>query len=194
MGPQGLNNCYEVLKYMSNWKFGELEYKRPDFDSAREYMLAEIEKIGNAETAEDVFKVIKETDDYSADLSAAITICHIRHTLNTKDSFYEKENEWIHQKLPEFAAVSVAYGDALDKSRFREDIIKKYGQMFFVNIDLSKRKFCEKNIPLMLHLRHIPISMLQMKRGLKRYGTSLSVSETRWEEILDLRISFLSDI
>ena len=149
MGPQGLNNCYEVLKYMSNWKFGELEYKRPDFDSAREYMLAEIEKIGNAETAEDVFKVIKETDDYSADLSAAITICHIRHTLNTKDSFYEKENEWIHQKLPEFAAVSVAYGDALDKSRFREDIIKKYGQMFFVNIDLSKRKFCEKNIPLM---------------------------------------------
>ncbi|MCR4617663.1 MAG: M3 family oligoendopeptidase [Lachnospiraceae bacterium] len=134
---------------MDNWKFSELKYERPNFEAEADFLRAQIEKINNAKSADDVFKVIEEVEKESAELSANVTVCSVRHTLDTKDKFYEEENEWIHQKLPEFSAVGIAYGDALDKCAFREDIVKKYGKMFFVNIDLSKKRFCEKNIPLM---------------------------------------------
>ena len=134
---------------MDNWKFGDLEYKRPDFDAATKFMEAQIEKIKNAANFDEVIKVIEETDKYSMELMDNATIVSIRHTLDTKDKFYEEENEWIDQKFPEFAPISVAYGEALATCKFRPEIEAKYGKMFFVNIDLQKKSFCEENIPLM---------------------------------------------
>ena len=134
---------------MDKWKFGGLEYTRPDFEAAKAFFSEQIEKIKKAKSAEEIFEVIAVADDYSMKLGDLTTIASIRHTLDTKDKFYEEENEWIGQQYPSFAPTSVAYGEALWESTFRQAIEERFGKMFFVNIDLQKRSFCEKNIPLM---------------------------------------------
>lgn len=134
---------------MDKWKFGELEYTRPDFEAAKAFFAEQIEKIEKAKSAEEIFEVIAVADDYSMKLGDLATIASIRHTLDTKDKFYEEENEWIGQQYPSFSPTAVAYGEALWQSPFRQAIEDRFGKMFFVNIDLQKRSFCEKNIPLM---------------------------------------------
>ena len=47
--------------------------------------------------------------------------------------------------MPSFLAVN----EALMNSPFRADFEEEYGKQFFVRMDLSKKKFCEANIPLM---------------------------------------------
>ncbi len=134
---------------MGNWKFSTLEYKRPDMEAAKKKITGMIERIKNAKCAQDVIDVIFEMDEESKALGDMITICSIRHTLDTKDKFYEEENEWLDQQTPELAAYSVAFGDALTSSPYRPDVEARFGKQYFVSIDLQKKGFCEENIPLM---------------------------------------------
>ncbi len=133
---------------MDNWKFGELEYTRPDFEAAKIFVTGQIEKIKNAKSADEVFSAMAEADDYMDKLRDLYTIISIRHTLDTKDKFYEEENEWFGQQYPLFSPVSVEYVQTLAGSPFRKDIEAKYGKTLFTDIELSIKSFCEKNIPL----------------------------------------------
>ncbi|MBR5761515.1 MAG: M3 family oligoendopeptidase, partial [Lachnospiraceae bacterium] len=133
---------------MDNWKFGELEYTRPDFEAAKTFVTGQIEKIKNATSADEVFSAMAEADDYMDKLRDLYTIISIRHTLDTKDKFYEEENEWFGQMYPLFSPISVEYVQTLANSPFRKDIEAKYGKTLFTDSELSIKSFCEKNIPL----------------------------------------------
>ncbi|MCR5743900.1 MAG: M3 family oligoendopeptidase [Lachnospiraceae bacterium] len=134
---------------MKDWRFGELKYERPDFDAFAEFMKDKTGEIKNALCPKDVLRVIGEVDECDMELSSAINTAQIRHTLDTTDKFYEEEINCINQALPKLQQHYVEYGDALMNSAYRKDIEDKYGQMFFVGLELSKKSFCEANIPLM---------------------------------------------
>ena len=77
------------------------------------------------------------------------TLVYVRHTLDTTDEFYEKEQEYLDNQLPELSPYQVALSSAIADSPFRPEIEAKYGKQYFTQIDLQRRSFCEKNIPLM---------------------------------------------
>ena len=77
------------------------------------------------------------------------TIASIRHTLDTTDEFYEKEDAYINDMVPTVMPKLLAMNDALMESKFRGDIENEYGKQYFAQMDLQKKTFCEENIPLM---------------------------------------------
>lgn len=86
-----------------------------------------------------------KTNDFMTDC----TIASIRHTLDTTDTFYEKEDEYINNTYPTIMPQMLAVDDALMNSKFRGDIEKEYGRQYFAQKELQKKTFCEANIPLM---------------------------------------------
>jgi len=132
-----------------NWKFSELKYERPDSEQVIKDLRETAEKIRAAQSGEEVLSHIMEHEQRDQQLSTLLSLVNIRHTLDTRDAFYEKENEWIGQTMPTILPDSLALADAIAESPFRNEIEEKLGKQFFAEIDLQKKCFCPENIPLM---------------------------------------------
>ncbi|MBR6897263.1 MAG: M3 family oligoendopeptidase [Lachnospiraceae bacterium] len=133
----------------NNWKFSQLTYTRPDFDALKDELKATADRLKGAESYDELKKVYFEYEKASNEMSSLFNIASIRHTIDTRDEFYEKENEYINQQLPELMPYFLSITDALNESEFRGDFEKEFGRQFFVSAELSKKSFCEANISLM---------------------------------------------
>ena len=92
--------------------------------------------------------LIFEIDRESCELFTQYSIAHIRHTLDTRDEFYEAEINYLQDTLPTLSGDEVALSEAIAASPFRADIEREFGKQYFVSMDLQKKLFCEANIPL----------------------------------------------
>lgn len=134
---------------MSDFKFSTLEYKRPDFKAVEDFAVSVTAAIEKAASYEELKKLMAEVEEQSNHLETMFTIAFIRHTLDTRDEFYEKEEEYLNDTLPTVMPKLLAINEAIMNSPFKEDIIKEYGKQYFVQMELQKKTFCEENIPLM---------------------------------------------
>lgn len=139
----------EKITKMDIFKFTQLPYTRPDFDAISSKMDEFLERLSKAGSFDEAKAVMAESEEYSNDFSTNVTIASIRHTLDTTDEFYEKEDEFINNSLPTLMPKFIALNDALMNSPYRADFEKEYGKQMFVHMDLQKKSFCEANIPLL---------------------------------------------
>ena len=133
---------------MENYKFSTLEYKRPDLEAHRTQLAQWKAAVGQAESYEALRSLIFEIDRESCELFTQYSIAHIRHTLDTRDEFYEAEINYLQDTLPTLSGDEVALSEAIAASPFRADIEQEFGKQYFVSMDLQKKLFCEANIPL----------------------------------------------
>ena len=134
---------------MEDFKFSTLEYKRPDFEKTGAFAEEITEKIKNAASYGELKGYMEQMEEMSKNFSTDCTIASIRHTLDTTDEFYEKEDAYINDMVPTVMPKLLAMNDALMESKFRGDIENEYGKQYFAQMDLQKKTFCEENIPLM---------------------------------------------
>ena len=133
----------------NDWKFSTLEYTRPDVAAAIQTITGFTDKVRSAASAADVLSAITDLDAASSEFMTMVTICSVRHTLNTKDEFYQAEYEYIMEQLPTMNPAQIAFQDAVAESPFRPDVEAVYGKQIFVKAELAKKSFTEANIPLM---------------------------------------------
>lgn len=134
---------------MKDFNFKTLEYQRPDFDALGAFADSMAEAIKNASDYEELKKLIGEIEKNSNRFETFCTIASIRHTLDTRDEFYEKEDEYINEMYPTVMPKLLAVDEALLNSPFRGELEQEYGKQFFVGKELQKKTFCEANIALM---------------------------------------------
>lgn len=134
---------------MDDFKFGALEYKRPDFEKIEAFAVSMTESVNQAKSYGELKKLMKQMEEMSNEFQTQCTIASIRHTLDTRDEFYEKEDEYINNTIPTIMPKMLEVDEALMNSKFRDEIEKEYGKQYFVQMELQKKTFCEKNIPLM---------------------------------------------
>lgn len=129
--------------------FPTMEYRRPDFAELTKQFEQLTEKVKKAASYEELKSCLLEKEALGSPLQTQTTIVYIRHTLDTRDEFYEKEQEYLDETFPTFMPVSLALDEALMASPFRPQLEEEYGKQLFVQMDLAKKTFCEENIPLM---------------------------------------------
>ena len=134
---------------MSDFTFSTLEYQRPDFAAVGAFAEQMAERVKQAGSYEELKALMKESEEASKDFSTMCVIASIRNTLDTRDEFYEKEQEYINEQTPLITPKFLELDEALLNSPFRADIEKEYGKQYFVQKELEKKIFCEANIPLM---------------------------------------------
>ena len=152
---------------MNTWKFTELEYTRPDLVSYQKGLQGLTDQAAHAAGAQEVIDVILQADALACNLKTQYTIAYVRNTIDTRDAFYDEEVAWLHEQLPSLEPCEIAFLDAVAQSPYRSDVEKRFGAQFFVNLDLQKKMFCEKNIPLMQQEARLTMEYQKMMAACK---------------------------
>ncbi|MCL6345186.1 M3 family oligoendopeptidase, partial [Pectobacterium carotovorum subsp. carotovorum] len=63
------------------------------------------------------------------------------HTIDTRDEFYDKENDFYDEAGPLFSKLSNEFGAEMVKSKFRAELEKEFGHQVFDLTDLSLKVF-----------------------------------------------------
>lgn len=131
-------------------KFKDMKYERPDGEKLKAEILATIEKLNNAESYEEAREIFIEHDKANKHVDTMGTLCHIRHSINTKDEFYDKENEFWDSFIPELQEYGQKVTKALLESKFRKELEEEFGDVLFINNEISLRSFKPEMVPLLV--------------------------------------------
>ena len=104
---------------MEHYKFSTLEYTRPDLESRRAKLAAWKDAVEHAESYAALRALMLEIDRESCELATQYSIAHIRHTLDTRDEFYEAEIAYLQDTLPTLSGAEVALSKSIAASPFR---------------------------------------------------------------------------
>ena len=130
-------------------KFSEMPYVRVDVEKAKAALEKLIAKIAGVQSGGELLKVHEEYTALYEELFSNITIAQIRHSIDTTDEFYEKENDFYDENLPLLQDADMAYKRALYGSPYREEMAETTGQVMFKNIEVAMKAFDPKMIPFM---------------------------------------------
>ena len=120
--------------------FADYAYERPDLDSLAaqfEELLTEFDR-SDAEGQVELVRAIKKL---RSGFATQQSICHIRHTADTADAFYEAENAWFDEASPRFEALVSRFSAALVASPHRAYIAAAFRPQFIRRTEVALRAF-----------------------------------------------------
>lgn len=109
---------------MADFTFSTLKYERPDFTEVEQLFEKLVKQVQEAASYEGLKELLKKAERVQNKLMTACTIASIRHTLDTTDTYYEKEDEYINNTIPTVMPKFLAFDAAVMNSPFRDDIEK----------------------------------------------------------------------
>lgn len=130
-------------------KFSEMPYSRPDMEALAAATTQTLEAMKAAPNAAGQ---IAAYDAYEKKMQTAGTmqqIAYIRHTINTKDEFYNVENDYMDEIGPKLQELSHRVNTALLESPYRAELERHYGALMFKNLEIAARSFSPAIVELM---------------------------------------------
>lgn len=90
------------------------------------------EKFINAKSAEEAKEIILNFDKKNKELSTTCSLCFIRNSIDTKDSFYKAEKDFLDEHLPIYDVCKNKFYEEILSSKFRKEL-----EGFLENITLN---------------------------------------------------------
>ena len=84
-------------------KFTELKYERPDYDAVVKEYETLLNELENAKDKASFLPVFERINALRSRLSTMYNLAYTRHSINTADEFYDKENEFWDETNPLFS-------------------------------------------------------------------------------------------
>ncbi len=128
-------------------KFSEMKYERPDVEAVKARLADLTEQLKSAESYAQAKAVFLEKEAESKYLDTMTTLCSIRHTIDTRDAFYDSEETFWNATMPELEVYSQNWTQAMLESPFRKDFAEEYGELMFVNAEIQRKTFSPEIIP-----------------------------------------------
>ena len=127
-------------------KFTEMPYKRPDMDVLKAAGESFVKGVKDAKSASEVLEQHKKFSEFYKNVTTLWSLCYIRHTVNTKDEFYDGENSFFDESSPLFEKIYTDFYREMVNSKYREELVGAFGELWFINADLKLKGFDEKII------------------------------------------------
>lgn len=122
-------------------KFQDLPYERPDIEAIEKQLRA---LIGNFETATSVAsqnEIMSQINKVRNGFLTMAELCSVRHTINTEDTFYEAEQDYMDQVAPVVEGITSDFYRALLRSPFKAALEEKWGTQLFTIASLQEKTF-----------------------------------------------------
>lgn len=111
-------------------KFKDYEYSRPDLNALGKEFEDLLERFDNAETFEEQNDIMAKINEIRSNVETMGNLVYIRHSINTLDEFYSKEQDFLDENMPLYQNMVSKFYKALVNSKFREDLEKIWKQIF----------------------------------------------------------------
>ena len=124
-------------------------YERPDLanmTAGMQEMTKQLKEADSYDRAKEVFLAYEKEKRHVATMQE---LAGIRHTIDTRDAFYDAEDTWWNQAAPQIEEFSQAWLSALLESPFRKELAEEYGELMFTNAEIARKCFSPEIIPLL---------------------------------------------
>ena len=130
-------------------KFSEMKYERPDMDAVKAdiaRLVAAFRSCGSYEEARELF-IRKDSLERHVDSMA--TLSNIRHSIDTRDGFYDAEASFWDSAMPELEESMHEWTLAMLDSPYRGQLAGEFGEVIFLNAEIEEKSFDPSIVPLM---------------------------------------------
>ena len=121
-------------------RFAEIPYERPDM-AALQTQFEELLRAFPTADAPGQVELIRASKKLRAGFMTQQSLCHIRHTSDTRDGFYEAEQAFFDEAGPRFEALVNRFAELLVGSRHRAEIEALFGPQFLRRTEVGLRAF-----------------------------------------------------
>ena len=127
--------------------FNDYKYERIDIDAVKKQFEELIDSFKKADNAEKQYEIMDKVINLRNHIDTMTTLVSIRHSINTADDFYDKENDYCDEISPLLYGFTTDFYEALVTSKFRKELEDKYGKFLFDQAECSLKTFSEEVIP-----------------------------------------------
>jgi M3 family oligoendopeptidase len=122
-------------------KFTEYAYTRPNLKTINKQFERSISTFAGASTLTEAEGALNKINRLRRDFTSMASIGQIRHTIDTRDGFYDAENQFYDENSPVFEALVTEFYKKLIVSKFRPELEAKWGNQLFNIADLAIKTF-----------------------------------------------------
>ena len=128
-------------------KFSEMPYQRPDLEQMKSKQAELTEKLKNAKSYQEAKAVFFEQEKESKHTMSLATLASVRHSIDTRDEFYNDEEKFWNAAFPELEEYTQQWNLTMLNSPFKADFIAEYGDLMFRNTEIALKAFSPEIIP-----------------------------------------------
>lgn len=128
-------------------KFSEMPYVRPDLEELKAKLQELTARLTAAESYAEAKAVFLEKEEQEMHIATLSTLANVRHTIDTRDSFYDSEIQFWNSAVPQLQEYTQAWTMAMLQSPFRAEFAAEYGDLMFVNAEIELKTFSPEIIP-----------------------------------------------
>ena len=130
-------------------KFSEMPYERPDIQAAKQQVAALTQAFQAAGTYEEARDLVVQMDRLNRHIHTESTLAQVRHSIDTRDEFYDAEVRFWDNTIPELMEYAQRWTMAMLASPFRDQLAAEFGDVVFLNAELQRKTFSPEIIPLL---------------------------------------------
>ena len=127
--------------------FPEMPYERPDAEVLKEKLRELTSRLQAAKNYAEARAIFLEKDQNERHVDTLATLASVRHSIDTRDAFYDAENEFWDKTGPELQEFEQAWTAAMLATPFRADFEAEFGNLMFVNAEIALKTFSPDIIP-----------------------------------------------
>ena len=128
-------------------KFNEYEYEHLDLEKIKAEFSRLIESFKKAKNMKGQVAAFDEIIKLRNHIETMQTLVSIRHSVDTNDEFYDKENEYIDEISPILFGFTNDFYKTLVNSKFKDELVEKYGKFLFDLAENTLKTFSPEIIP-----------------------------------------------
>lgn len=130
-------------------KLADVKYTRPDIDGFEKSIEAAIVSMKTITDYETFRKEFLAINNMTKEIMGSYTIVSVRYSQNTKDAFYEGEQDFFDEVMPRFQKANTDFSNMLLDSPFKAQLGAEYGTQFLDLAEVSRRTISEEVMPLL---------------------------------------------
>ena len=131
-------------------KFSEFKYERINYQEVEKKLTKLLDELEKQTKAEDFINLFKEIEAVNSHLNTMHSLASIRHSINTNDEFYSKENDFWDENEPKFRVFYNRFAKICLAFKNKADLYHYIPEIFFKQIEFELKSFDEKIIPLLI--------------------------------------------
>lgn len=130
-------------------KFSQMVYERPNLEAVKQQLTDLTARMKTAESYDEARKLFIEEDNLERHLETAMTLVHVRHSIDTRDTFYDDEMKFVNDAMPVLTEYTQKWTEALLSSPFRAEFEEEFGKLTFINAEIAQKTFSPEIIPML---------------------------------------------
>lgn len=125
-------------------KYSEFPYERVEVETQKELMAGWLSRFENAASANEQISVLKEVDESNREYSSYQAIASLNFNRNINDEAAKAEKDYYDKIGPEIQEIHNKLDQAVDSSKFKDEIREMWGNTFLKMIEMDLKTFDPK--------------------------------------------------